>query len=321
MDEDEKNVSTSKVFTEEEEVSLLERIIKGRRSLCMCVSCSMNELKNLAYRVAREKKRPYPKSWNKNQQTNSEWLKKFENRHSDKITELFFPICKAEFTQALMSEQHYSSSKEMFTLGQEQAILTYIKLIKKNCICKNCIMKEIAVEAYRIAREMEKYYPESWDTDKQAGRDWLKSFEERNRDEILKLSPICEAELFQETTNRQRSPLEEIFTLEEESEELELGEEPEKIFTMEEERSLLKEVKELAEKGFCDCVSCVLEELKLLAYVRAWGQINPYPLSWDTNQCADRVWLNEFVKRHDSELAKIPTVCKIKLSQPNNNPI
>ncbi|TGZ32043.1 hypothetical protein DBV15_03838 [Temnothorax longispinosus] len=306
MDEDEKNVSTSKVFTEEEEVSLLKQITKCRQSLCMCVSCSMNELKNLAYQIVREKKRPYPKSWNKNQQTNSEWLKKFKNRHSDKIAELFLPICKVEFTQALMSEQQFSS-KEMFTFGQEQAMLTYIKLIKKNCICKNCIMKKIAVEAYRIAREMGKYYPESWDADKQAGRDWLKSFEERNRDEILKLSPICEAELSQETTNRQRSPLEEIFTLEEELEE---------IFTMEEERSLLKEVKELAEKGFCDCVSCVLEELKLLAYERAWGQINPYPLLWDTNQCADHVWLNKFVIRHDSELAKIPTVCKINLSRP-----
>lgn len=289
MDEYEKNVST-KVFTEQEEVSLLQQIIEDRQSLCMCISCSMNDLKYLAYQVVRKKKKPYPKSWNKNQQTNSEWLKKFEVRHRDKITNLFSPICNAEVIQVLTSKQHFSSN-EILTFEEEQALLAHIQM-RTDCICKNCIMKEVTVEAYKVVHDMEKYYPKSWDLNKQVGHDWLEGFEMRHRDEMLKLLPTCEAELSQEMTNQQQSSYREIFT-------------------WKEEQALLKEIQIIAETGYCNCISCSLEELKWLAYETALEMMKPYPKSWDKNQCAGYKWLNEFVTRHNSELSKFSHFCKI----------
>lgn len=286
MDAYEKNIST-KVFTEEEEVFLLQQIIENRQSLCMCISCSMNELKYLAYQVVCKKKKPYPKSWNKNQQTKSEWLEKFKDRHSDKITNLFSPICKAEVIKMLTSEQHFSF-KEILTFEEQQALLAHVKM-KIDCTCKNCIMKEVTVEAYKVVRKMKKYYPKSWDMDKQAGHDWLKGFEMRHRDEML---PICEAELSQEITNQQQSSSKEIFT-------------------WEEEQALLKDLKIIIETGYCNCRLCSLEEFKWLAYETAYEMKKEYPKSWDKNYCVGYKWLNEFITRHNTEFSKFSDICKI----------
>lgn len=109
----------------------------------------MNDLGKLAYRVVREKKKPYPKSWNKNQQTESTWLKKFEDRHSNKIINLFSPDCKAGFIQTLTNKQQFPF-KEILIFQEEQGLLTYIKIVKKGYICRNCVMIKMTVEVYKI---------------------------------------------------------------------------------------------------------------------------------------------------------------------------
>jgi len=130
MDEHESNTKIStKVFTKKEEILLLKKIKEDNRSLCICKSCTMEHLKILAYKVAREKRKTYPKSWNKNQQVKSEWLKKFEERHKNEILKLSFNCKKIlSHNQASTSERQKSPSDSQFILTtDEQLLLTQLQ--------------------------------------------------------------------------------------------------------------------------------------------------------------------------------------------------
>jgi len=129
----------------------------------------------LSYKIARKYKKNYSESWDRNKQAAESWIYRFIARYKDEISK-FSSVCKKGFI--ILTKED-----ERLLVSQLQEIET-----QHDCKCKNCIIKELPILAYKIACEYERSYPESWARDKQAGWKCLKYSIVRHKDDIDKFS-------------------------------------------------------------------------------------------------------------------------------------
>jgi len=93
-----------------------------------------------AYKIARKYKRNYPESWDRGKQAGESWVYHFVVRYKDVISK-FSSVCKKGFTILIKED-------ERLLLTQLQEIE-----IQHGCKFKNCIIKELTILAYKIARK------------------------------------------------------------------------------------------------------------------------------------------------------------------------
>jgi len=151
----------------------------------------MKEVPILAYKKACKYGRYYPESWNRDKQAGRKWSKLFVAKHEQTFSK-FTSVCKNE-----MSNTENKTRPTIFTKKDEQLLLTQLQEMetRHGCKCKSCVMKQISILAYKIARKYKRNYPESWNRDKQAGKMWVRFFVTRNKDEISEFSSVCTKEL------------------------------------------------------------------------------------------------------------------------------
>ncbi|XP_024868422.1 uncharacterized protein LOC112452448 [Temnothorax curvispinosus] len=197
---DEHRSNVSKIFTKKEERRLLKKLVGNKQSVCVCKSCSIDRLKRSAYQAARERKKSYPKSWNKNRQAESQWMRKFEVRHKKIISKLSL-ACKAGLSQVSISQQQ-SSSKENLTPQEEQPLSADTLTNEK------CVTTRVPLSTYNLDHDRKAVHPDSCDTNK---FNWPKSIQ-KYKDEISKFC-LDYAEIrrsSQKSTNKQQSVLKNI---------------------------------------------------------------------------------------------------------------
>jgi len=141
---------------------LLKQIQEEKRPICDKV-CSMDRLRRLAYQVAREKNKRYPKSRDKKKRAKSKWMKIFEQNYMDKISifsSTFILLCRASTSEERLL------FNEFFTFEEERSLLEHIKMTqKKNCICQECIMTEVLAQfTFSMITGMI-ILPESWNNE------------------------------------------------------------------------------------------------------------------------------------------------------------
>ncbi|XP_011864219.1 PREDICTED: uncharacterized protein LOC105560067 isoform X2 [Vollenhovia emeryi] len=289
---------STKIFSRVEELDLLKNIKEIRQSHCQCVTCVMDHLKDFVYEEARRMNKPYPKSWNKNRQATLEWLKSFEERHDSEMRIRFWSTCEAETIEKLTSKQD-SSYKEIFTFEEESEILKcVIEFSKENLSSKNVLMKEIAIEAYKTACEFKKSYPVTWNMSKQAGCDWLKGFEERHKDEILKTLSSFKPKSPEPMSSSGSSAYIELFTLSE-------------------EEKLLTNVR--LQKRSCHCRGCIMKEISAEAYkILPDEEMNFYPKLWNTNKQMGHDWMKGFEERHADKMSQLSPTCTVESQEPKS---
>jgi len=149
-----------------------------------------------------------------------------------------------------------NSKPRVLTKEDDRLLLTQLQEmeIQHDCKCKNCMMKELSILAYKIARKYKRNYPESRDRNKQAGESWVYRFVARYKNEISKFSSVCKKELT--------------------------------ILTKEDERLLLTQLQEIETQHGCKCKNCTIKELPILAYKIARKYKRNNPESWDRNKQA-----------------------------------
>jgi len=259
---------------------LLKQIQEKKLSICGCKVCSMDRLRRLAYQVAREKNKQYPKSWDKKKRAKSKWMKIFEQNYMDEISIFssdFILSCRASTSGERLL------FNEFLTFEEERSLLEHIKITqKKNCICQECIMTEVFAQFTLSVLTGMIILPEFWNNE--AKEKWLKDFKERHKNEISKFPNRCE--LFK--VNKQQS-----------------------ILTVEEEISLLRDVKENITKKDCNCQKCLLRKVSVLAYELASDKNILYPESWEKHEKAGSQWLKDFKVRYKDFISHFPTFCKI----------
>lgn len=295
-DEHESKVPTE-IFTKEEEISLLKQIQEHKQSLCICICkfCSIDRLKRLVYRVACEKKKLYPQSWDEEQQAGSEWLEEFEKRHKDEFSK--FPLTfKLSLSRASTSKGQPPSEK-MLTFKEEQSLFAHIKINKTqmDCICQMCIYTHILCQLSKLIRDGTITYPETWNTE-ETRRKWFEDFSKRHEVEISKFPTLCIINSFR--TWELSSP---------------------QVFTLKEERSLLMEIltdinRKISETN-CICQKCIQEIVPFIAYIRAYDKRKNYIESWHKNEKAGKEWMEGFIERHKAELSILSSTCNLELSQ------
>jgi len=100
-----------------------------------------------------------------------------------------------------MSTKRANAKLTVLTKEDKRLLLTQLKEMETQhgCKCKNCIMKEIPLLAYKIARKYKRNYPETWNRNKQAEQMWVKYFVDTYKDEISKFLSVCKNKM---STNR-----------------------------------------------------------------------------------------------------------------------
>jgi len=160
-------------------------------SICGCKCCLIDRLKQ-AYQEAREELKPYQQSSNNEgmdkaiDEVVKLWFKCFEERYKDDISTL--PIkCEESFGKQpiLTSEQEQSLLKD----AQENITQT-------DCVCQECILREVSHLAYKLASNTNIPYPESWKRDKKAGLRWLKDFKVKHELSLSFFPNICKTTSF-----------------------------------------------------------------------------------------------------------------------------
>lgn len=175
--------SSELVLTAEIETQLLFRVLHAEKDNCKCKVCLMKKVQSSVYCIARGIKLQYPHSWDKTRQADSQWMKKFEERHAREISEKFLRDCK-----------HTSSRVPTnLTLHDERWLLLQISVyIQSGCNCKSCVLKEVQIRIYEFVREYQKPYLKKWNENRQADSEWLKRFEIRHNREISKFPLDCQ---------------------------------------------------------------------------------------------------------------------------------
>jgi len=152
-----RNNSKPRVLTKEDDRLILTQLQEMEiQHDCKCKNCMMKEVPILAYKIAHKYKRNYPGTWDRNKQAGQSWVYRFIARYKDEISKLS-SVCTKGFTTLTKED-------ERLLLTQLQEIQT-----QHSCKCKNCIIKELPILAYKISRKYKRSYPESWDRNKQAG--------------------------------------------------------------------------------------------------------------------------------------------------------
>jgi len=281
------------LFTKEQEI--LKQMMEDKQSVCVCECCLMNRLKKV-YQEAREKLILYPQLSNMDNEAVEMWFKNFEAKYRNKISK--FPNrCK-------LSEKSIKQ-QPVFTFEDELLLLVYIEMnsMKEDCICQECLLKEVSFLAYELASDNNVPYPESWEQHKKVDLQWLKDFAKRHKSKIFKFPLICKI-ISEETIKEQESS--------------------KLVFDLKQERSLLIDLEANSTKGDCICQKCVLEKLPFLVYKLAYDEnlknkIIRYPKSWNRYKKAGRDWMKDFIKRHEKEFAKLSFSCKINSSEPSTS--
>ncbi|XP_011055273.1 PREDICTED: uncharacterized protein LOC105146602 [Acromyrmex echinatior] len=88
---------TGRIFSFKEELQLLKilaAIPRADMSQCICQTCSLKRLPYMAYRMAKEKNKIYPREWDLKQQAGKGWLIKFEIEYDYEILNSFPAVCK-----------------------------------------------------------------------------------------------------------------------------------------------------------------------------------------------------------------------------------
>lgn len=105
----------------------------------------MKEMQFQAYELICKCQKPYPQKWDENQQADSEWLKRFEIRHSHEISK-FSLDCRLSKLSKTLQGGKYILSKFNSTIMQ------------LHCDCKTWAFNQLQYIAY-IARSEMKLYP------------------------------------------------------------------------------------------------------------------------------------------------------------------
>jgi len=250
-----------------------------------------------------EVKKCYPESSNSNKQAEHE-LFNFKESHKDKI--LKFPLdCKIESSHSHTSmsgeQKFYSCFQPVLTIDDEQLLLTQLQEVETQhgCKCKSCIMREVPILAYKIAHKYKRFYPETWNRDKQAGRMWGYRFVAKYKDKFTKLSSVCKNEDYHMSINRVKSKS--------------------IVLTKEDELLLLTQLEEVETQHGCKCQNCIMKEVPILAYTIAHDKKRLYPESWNKDRKAGQWWVKYFKERHKDEISKFSSVCKKENYQISTN--
>jgi len=283
------------LFIKEQEI--LKQMMEDKQSVCGCECCLMNRLKKV-YQEAREKLYPltlYPQLSNTDNEAVEMWFNNFEAKYRNKISK--FPN-RCELSEKSIKQQ------SVFNFEDELLLLIYIEMnsTKEDCICQECLLKEVSLLAYELVSNKGVPYPESWEQHKKAELQWLKDFAKRHKNEIFNFSIICKI-ISEETIKEQGSS--------------------KLVFDLKQERSLLIDLEANSIEEYCICKKCVLEKLPFLVYKLAYDENlknkTRYPKSWNRYKKAGCDWMKDFIKRHEKELAKLSLSCKINLSEPSTS--
>jgi len=284
------------ILSIEEELLLLTQIkANSTTEDCICQKCLLQNVAFLAYEVASDNNKPYPESWKKHEKAESQWLKNFTDRHKKEISK--FPSrCK-------LSEEAITKQQSIFSVEEELSLLTQVKEAAKDCTCQECLLTDISLLAYKVASYNNIPYPESWKKHKRAESQWLKDFTERHKNEISKFPLICKLMSVGIFTAQWSSKI---------------------IFTFVQERSLLVDLEANSTTEDCICKKCVLEKLPFLVYklaceVNLKNRAKQFPKSWNRCKKAGQHWMEDFIRRHEKEFAKLSFPCKINSSEPSTS--
>ncbi|XP_067213166.1 uncharacterized protein [Linepithema humile] len=269
MDENVEREQDTVIFTSEEQQLLLNQLKEDDQQRCICQSCMKEELAGAAYKFAKDKKKKYPKTWDKKEKADEEWRKNFLTVHNNEISKSFSFNCKKMCSLPSTSKQlssslsiqnitlpsfevqnldslidnmkkkflalnkcsstdklhapaktiklkiadknryKYKFKKSVLTFDEEIFLLNQLKKkTQRQCICQNCIKKELPIIAYRFVKNQNKLYPALWNRDKKAGKRWLEDFLTVHYHKILVSFPLhCKKESFLALTNEESASL------------------------------------------------------------------------------------------------------------------
>lgn len=184
-------------------------------------------------------------------------------------------------------------SPPVFEFLEELLLLELIECVKNpfHCNCKTCAMKEVQIQAYRLASKYQKSYPCSWNIIQQADSEWLTGFEERHSARISQFRLKCTAVLSQKPMSKPQFSS--------------------SVLTLIEEELLLKLIEHSKNPFDCICKMCLLGEMQVLVYSLALLHQRSYPNSWNKDQQADDQWLNGFQERHSEQISKLRLECTL----------
>jgi len=257
-------------------------------SICGCKYCLMDRLKQ-AYQEAREELNLYQQSSDMDNEAVEHWFKTFEERYKDEI--VTFPFkCEESF-----------GKQPILTHEQEQSLLKDAQenTTETDCICQECILREVSYLAYKLASNKNIPCPESWKKDKKAGSRWLKDFNVKHKDILSSFPSTCKITSF----------FMEIFTSSNSSQEkIRKYDVPLKIkdillFTKEEE--ILQQMVN-DKQSVCGCKYCLIDRLKKV-YQEAHEELF-YPQSDTVNEGIEN-WFQNFEERYKDEISIFPIRC------------
>lgn len=130
-------------------------------------------------------------------------------------------------------------NNQIFSENNELYILFLLENMEKKlyCNCQNCLMEELPFLAYKLAHDINKCYPESWDKDKKAGADWTKRFIECYTNKISKVPSDCKIKLSRKLPYM-----------------------PDEVFTINDGQLLLTQLRNMKEIH-CICKVCVIKKI------------------------------------------------------------
>jgi len=287
------------LFRMEEE--MLQQMMDELQSICGCECCLMDRLKK-AYQEAREKLKLYPQSSNVNNETIENWFKNFEERYKDII--LVFPFRCDESME----------KQPILTFEEELSLLKDIQenCTRADCICQECILREVSISAYKLAFNTNIPYPESWTKHKKAGSRWLKDFKVKHNIFFLSFPTTCKLTSSQSSMSGSPTSFTENESLNSSQKEISESNIPIEIkdillFIKEEE--ILKQMMD-NKQSVCGCECCLTNRLKKV-YQKARKELILYPQSSNMDKEAVKMWFKNFEDRHKNEISKFPSRCKL----------
>ncbi|XP_018300818.1 uncharacterized protein [Mycetomoellerius zeteki] len=85
---------TGRIFSFKEEMLLLKILATISQPYCTCQTCTLERLPYMAYHVAQEKNKIYPRDWDVNQRAGKVWQMNFEIEYEYEISNSFPLMCK-----------------------------------------------------------------------------------------------------------------------------------------------------------------------------------------------------------------------------------
>jgi len=261
-------------------------------SICGCKCCLMDRLKQ-AYQEACEELNLYQQSSNMDNEAVEHWFKNFEKKYEEDIAAFPF-ICEESL-----------GKQPILTYEQEQSLLKDAQenITETNCVCQECILREVSYLAYKLVSDKNIYYPEAWNKHKKAESQWLKAFTKRYKS-IFSCYP---------TTCKITSFFTEVFKSSNSSREKKKYNgsiEIKDILLFIKEEEILKQMMD-NKQSVCGCKYCLMDRLKKV-YQEACEEAmlcDTMTIDPQTKMEAIKNWFQNFEKRYKDEISIFPIRC------------